>query len=83
MEDTKRGNTFGEFFNPSLEETRANLAGWPSTTHDRSGAQKPMCMMVTGKFLKENCKHAHVKPTSLESANVSAISARLAEIYRG
>jgi hypothetical protein len=80
-----RGKAFGEFFNPRLEETRANLAGWPSTTHDRSGAQKPMCirLMVTGKCLKENCKNAHVKPASLGSANVSAISTRLAEIYRG
>jgi hypothetical protein len=80
-----RGKTFGEFFNPRLDETRANLAGWPSTTHDRSGSQKPMCirLMVTGRCLKENCKHAHVKPAFLGAANVSAISTRLSEIYRG
>jgi hypothetical protein len=80
-----RGKTFGEFFNPRLDETRANLAGWPTTMHDRSGSQKPMCihLMVTGRCLKENCKHVHVKPASLGAANVAAISARLAEIYRG
>jgi hypothetical protein len=58
-----RGRTFGDFFNPRMEANRANLARWPSVTHDRSGAQKAVCvrLMVTGKCRKENCKHAHVR----------------------
>jgi hypothetical protein len=80
-----RGKAFGDFFNPRSEETRANLTGWPLTTHDRTGTQKPMCLrlMVTGKCLKENCKNAHVKPTTLGPGTMDTISTRLAEIYRG
>jgi hypothetical protein len=40
-------------------------------------------LMVTGKCLKENCKHAHIKPAVLGQANIDAINIRLAEIYRG
>ena len=78
-----RGKNFGDFFNPRTEETRANLVGWPSATHDRLGTQKPICirLLVTGKCLKENCKNAHVKPSTLSSTSKDAISTRLAGIY--
>jgi hypothetical protein len=80
-----QGKVFGDFFNPRLEGHRANLTGWPTTTHDRTGAQKAMCLrlMVTGKCIKETCKMSHVKPTSLGRASMDSISTRLAKIYQG
>jgi hypothetical protein len=79
------GKAFGDYFNPRLEANRANLNGWPTTTHDRTGSQKAMCvrLMVTGRCTKENCKLSHVKPATLGQANVAAITTRLALIYHG
>jgi hypothetical protein len=33
------GKAFGDYFNPRLEANRANLNGWPTTTHDRTGSR--------------------------------------------
>jgi hypothetical protein len=80
------GKSFGDFFNTRTgEETRANLAGWPMTAHNKTGSQKPVCvrLMFMGKCLKENCKHSHIKPTSLSPAIVATITTRVAQIYQG
>jgi hypothetical protein len=79
-----RGKIFGDFFNPRVEGLEGNLSGWPLATHDRSGVQKPICvrLMVSGKCPKENCIHAHVKPSTLSQSAIDSISTRLAEIYQ-
>jgi hypothetical protein len=78
------GKPFGDLFNPRTEETRANLAGWPLTAHDKSGLQKPVCirLMTMGKCIKTHCPHAHVRPTTLEQATLDTMTTRLTEIYR-
>jgi hypothetical protein len=79
-----RGRTFGDFFNPRTEANRANLAGWPSVNHDRSGVPKAVCvrLIVTGKCPKENCKHTHIQPSALDPTMKDSIATRLSEIYQ-
>jgi hypothetical protein len=78
------GKGFGTYFNPRNEGNRGNLDGWPATTHDITGEQKPMCvrLMVTGKCNKENCRLSHVKPTALGRTTMDTITTRLAGIYQ-
>jgi hypothetical protein len=78
------GKAFGDLFNPRTpEETRANLARWPLTAHDKSGPQKPICirLMTMGKCIKSHCPHAHVRPATLEQATLDAVTTRLTDIY--
>jgi hypothetical protein len=78
------GKACRDIFNPRTEATKANLAGWPLTTHDRSGLQKPVCirLMTMEKCMKSHCAHGHVRPSTLDQATLDAITTRLTDIYQ-
>ena len=78
-----KGKTYGDFFDPRVEELKKNSKGWPSLPHHKSGQEKPLCMKYQVKgSCRAKCPLAHVRPNEIDIKVKDEITVRCQEIFK-